>query len=81
MNDMSNFKFKLNSSGVREFLQSAPVQTMLENKARAIQQRVGDGYEVSTYVGKTRANASVRANTVKSIKDNKKNNTLLKAVR
>ena len=54
---------------------------MLENKARAIQQLAGDGYEVSTYVGKTRANASVRANTVKSIKDNKKNNTLLKAVR
>lgn len=40
---MSNFKFKLNSSGIREFLQSAPVQTMLENKARAIQQRAGDG--------------------------------------
>lgn len=72
---MSNFKFKLNSSGIREFLQSAPVQTMLENKAREIQQRAGDGYEVSTYVGKT------RANTIKSIKDNKKNNTLLKAVR
>ena len=81
MKDMSNFKFKLNSSGIREFLQSAPVQTMIENKAREIKQRAGDGYEVSTYVGKTRANASVRANTIKSIKDNKKNNTLLKAVR
>ena len=54
---------------------------MLEEKAKAIQQRAGDGYEVSTYVGKTRANASVRANTVKAIKDTKKNNTLLKAVR
>lgn len=81
MNDMSNFKFKLNRQGVREFLKSEQVQNMLETKARAIQQRAGDGYEVSTYVGKTRANASVRANTVKAIKDTKKNNTLLKAVR
>lgn len=78
---MSNFKFKLNRRGVREFLKSEPVKNMLEEKAKAIQQRAGDGYEVSTYVGKTRANASVRANTVQSIKDTKKNNTLLKAVR
>ena len=81
MRDMSNFKFKLNRKGVREFLKSVEVQNMLEEKAKAIQQRAGDGYEVSTYVGKTRANASVRANTVKAIKDTKKNNTLLKAVR
>lgn len=78
---MSNFKFKLNRKGVREFLKSEAVKNMLEEKAKAIQQRAGDGYEVSTYVGKTRANASVRANTVKAIQDTKKNNTLLKVVR
>lgn len=78
---MSNFKFKLSRKGVREFLKSEAVKNMLEEKAKAIQQRAGDGYEVSTYVGKKRANASVRANTIKAIKDTKKNNTLLKAVR
>lgn len=78
---MSNFKLKLNSKGVREMLRSAEMQAMLRERAEAIKGRAGDGYEVSTMAGKTRANASVKATTVKAIKDNKKNNTLLKAVR
>lgn len=78
---MSNFKLKLNSKGVRDMLRSQEMQAMLRERAEAIRGRAGDGYEVSTMAGKTRANASVKASTVKAIIDNKKNNTLLKAVR
>ena len=78
---MSNFNFKLNSKGVREMLRSEEVKAMLRERAEAIKGRAGDGYEVSTFAGKTRANASVKATTIKAIRDNKKNNTLLKAVR
>ena len=78
---MSNFNFKLNSKGVREMLRSEEVKAMLRERAEAIKGRAGDGYEVSTFTGKTRANASVKATTVKAIKDTQKNNTLLKAVR
>lgn len=62
-------------------LRSQEMQAMLRERAEAIRGRAGDGYEVSTMAGKTRANASVKASTVKAIIDNKKNNTLLKAVR
>lgn len=41
----------------------------------------GTGYVVDSHVGKSRVNASVRANTVESIKDNYENNTLLKSLR
>lgn len=78
---MSDFKLKLNSKGVRDMLRSQEMQAMLRERAEEIRGRAGDGYEVSTMAGKTRANASVKASTVKAIKDNKKNNTLLKAVR
>ncbi|OFT80093.1 hypothetical protein HMPREF3103_04620 [Granulicatella sp. HMSC30F09] len=78
---MSDFKLKLNSKGVRDMLRSQEMQAMLRDRAEAIRGRAGDGYEVSTMAGKTRANASVKASTVKAIMDNKKNNTLLKAVR
>lgn len=78
---MSDFKLKLNSKGVRDMLRSQEMQAMLRERAEAIRGRAGDGYEVSTMAGKTRANASVKASTVKAIIDNKKNNTLLKAVR
>ena len=39
----------------------------------------GLGYEVSSMVGKTRANASVFAATPEARRDNYQNNTLLKA--
>lgn len=78
---MSNSKFKLNSSGVRQLLQSAEMQNVLATKATEIKTRAGDGFEQDTYVGKTRANAMVYADTYEAKRNNSKNNTLLKAVR
>ena len=78
---MSKMKFKLNSSGVRQLLQSAQMQTVLEKQASAIRNRAGIGYQQDTYVGKNRANAMVWADTHQAKRDNMKNNTLLKAVR
>lgn len=78
---MSKMKFKLNSSGVRQLLQSAQMQTVLEQQASAIRNRAGIGYRQDTYVGKNRANAMVWADSYKTKKDNLKNNTLLKSVK
>lgn len=78
---MNNFKFKLNRKGVGEMLRSEEMQMLLKEYASGIQKRAGDGYEMSTYSGKTRANATVKPATVKAKQDNRKNNTLLKAVR
>lgn len=74
---MSKVKFKLDRGGVRELLRSA--SGVCEEYARAIQSRAGAGYEVSTYVGTNRANASVYAATAEARRDNYENNTLLKA--
>ena len=78
---MSSFKFKLNRSGVRELMKSTEMQSVLTNYASNIRNRCGNGYEQDIYVGSNRANAMVSAATVKAKRDNKKNNTLLKAVR
>lgn len=78
---MAKFKFKLNQSGVGDLLKSGEMQNLLTNKATDIRNRCGDGYEQDVYVGKTRANAMVKATSHKARRDNAKNNTLLKAVR
>lgn len=78
---MDKNKFKLNYSGVGQLLKSAEMQSVLNEKATAIKNRCGDGYEQDVYVGKTRANAMVSATSYKAKKENMKNNTLLKAVR
>lgn len=77
---MSNMRFKLNRAGVRELMQSAQMAAICEEKANAIAGRCGPGYEVTTYTGKTRANASVHAATPQARRENMENNTLLKAV-
>lgn len=78
---MSNFKFKLNRSGVAELMRSPEMQAILQDHASAIRNRCGSGYKQDIYVGRNRANASVIAKSAKAKRDNKKNNTILKAVR
>lgn len=62
-------------------MKSAAMQSVLEKKATSVRNRAGEGYKHDTFVGKTRANAMVYADTYQTKKDNMKNNTLLKAVR
>lgn len=79
---MSNYsKIKLNRAGVRQLLKGPEMQKILSEKASGIMERAGNGYKQDIYVGKTRANAMVWASSAKAKRDNKKNNTLLKAVR
>ena len=73
-------KVKLNSSGIRELMKGPEVTGELERIASAKMSILGDGYETSTYSGKTRANVSIRPVTEKARQDNLENNTLLKAV-
>lgn len=77
---MSKFKFELDHAGVRDLLQSSEMAQVCESYARDVQARAGAGYEVNTYVGKTRVNASVHAETHEARQDNFNNNTLLKAL-
>ena len=74
-------KFMLNRAGVAELMKSPEMVAFLKETAKTIRNRVGDGYETSTFVGKNRANISVKTKSRKAIRDNNKNNTLLKALR
>lgn len=53
----------------------------LTELAEGIQGRCGDGYEVSSRKGKTRCNASISTENYRAMRDNYKNNTLLKAMK
>lgn len=76
---MSDFKFVLNTAGVRELMQSPEMQDVLVEFAGQVAERAGDGYSV--YVGTTRANVSVRTETEEAMADNLDHNTLEKSIR
>ncbi|MEG1075253.1 MAG: hypothetical protein RSD23_08080 [Ruthenibacterium sp.] len=76
-----NMRIVLNGAGVRKLLQSEEMKALCEKHAAAICARCGSGYEISTYTGKNRVNASVKAVTSKARRDNQNNNTLLKAMK
>ena len=78
---MDKFRVELNSDGVRALLQSGEMASICRGLANGIAGRAGSGYTVTTYTGKTRVNASVMTETAEAMRDNMKNNTLLKAVR
>lgn len=76
---MSNqVEFELDRSGVAELLHSEELKVVLEAEAR--RRNPGSGYEVSTFNAGTRVVAKIQASTHAAIRDNLKNNTLLKAL-
>lgn len=56
---MGNLRIVLNHAGVRELLRSPEVQRDLERRAQNIAAAAGEGMEVSTERGATRARATV----------------------
>lgn len=78
---MAKLKVVLNRAGVRELMQSPEMQAILKEHADATAAALGEGYEVTTRVGKNRANAEVAAVTYQTRKDQLENNTILKALR
>lgn len=77
---MDKFRLKLNSAGVRNLLRSSEMAEVCKQQAETIRARCGDGYETNSYTGKNRVNASVYAATPAAVRDNLKNNTIVKAV-
>lgn len=77
---MSKVKFELDRSGVKELMQSSEAMSICREYAEQVRARAGEGFEVTTMVGKTRANASVHAETYEARKKNHDENTLLKAL-
>lgn len=70
----------LNKAGVRSFLHSPEIRNIVEEQARKVKDRCGTGYNMDVSVQSTRVIASVYTETKSAAKDNRENNTLLKAV-
>ena len=77
---MGKWYTALDRSGVQELLQSEEAMEVCMEKATAAQEKLGEGYEVTSRVGKTRASAKVAAVTPAARRDNLKNNSILKAL-
>lgn len=71
---------KLKRAGVRRLLRSQEMMNICTKYAFSAQNRLGDGYEVLYRTDKTRVVASIAAATPEAIRDNAKNNTILKAL-
>lgn len=77
---MADFKFELNREGVKELLQSAEMQAVLNEKAQAVYGRLPSGYAVKSGETSQRAKATIYTDSIGAKIDNSKNNTLLKAL-
>lgn len=77
----SKVKITLNYAAVGQLMKSPEMQSILSEHARSIAAACGDGYSSDVYVGKTRANAMVKTDTVEAYYDNLKNNTIMKHLR
>ena len=77
---MANYRFELNRAGVGELLKSKEMHALMNEKANVVLGRLGDGYGMTVGTTSQRAKATVGTRTKKAATDNKKNNSLLKAL-
>lgn len=77
---MSKVRIELNSAGIREMLRSAEMQALLNEKAEAIADKAGNGYEHDTHMMPGRVIASAYTGTAEAYRDNMDNNTLLRSL-
>lgn len=76
----SKIKVELNLAGINAMMKSGEIESALASAGNAVATAAGVGYESSTHQASFVAIANVYANDSKSRKDNRDNNTLLKAV-
>lgn len=77
---MSKLKIELDSAGIQALLKSQEIMGTLQEAADGIQTQLGDRFQTSQHIGKTRANVSVYTEDPDALQDNAKNNTMLKAM-
>lgn len=77
---MSDFKFELNSDGVRELLKSQGIQEELKKHGQEVANRADGIWEAKSGVGSVRANVKVVTNDKDTFYKNLKTNTLIKAL-
>lgn len=73
-------KFKWNVGEFQAIRRLPGVAAEINRRAEAIADAAGDGYEWSAYDGLTRSRAGVVTASFKAIRDNAKNNTLVKSL-
>lgn len=70
----------INHEAIGDMLRSSGMKKTIQKHCDRVAERAGPGYEPSTVVGKNRVHGSVITATNEAIRDNSRNNTLLKAL-
>lgn len=73
-------RIKWRFSAFEEIRRLPKVKAALKREADAVRSQLGSGYISDVADGQTRARASVVTGNAKAIRDNSKNNSLLKAL-
>ncbi|RGD72911.1 hypothetical protein [Anaerofustis stercorihominis] len=77
----NNFKFKLNSKGVKDLMKSNRMQSICQENANSIISATGrTDYKSSVFRSATRVNVNVKPDSDEAYKDIMDNNTLEKAI-
>lgn len=75
---MSKVRFEWNRKAFEQIRRDPKVLAFLDELAQEKAEAAGEGYESSSMQGKTRARSSVITATGKAMRDNAKNDTLLR---
>ncbi|MCC5781378.1 hypothetical protein CRM73_00145 [Kocuria sp. CCUG 69068] len=71
---------KLNRRAVEQILKHPTTRAEMLRRAQIVARAAGPGYKASAITGRSRARASVITTTARAVRDNSRNQTLLKSI-
>lgn len=77
---MIKVEVEIDSKGARDLMRSEEVMQLCESYANDAMSKLGNGYLLTSYIGKNRLNVSIKAMTREARRDQYENNTILKAI-
>lgn len=77
---MAQARFTADRAAVAQFLKSAEVEAVMQQHADKVAERAGDGYKATTWQGDGRVIGSVETETIRAMRQNRRDNTLLRAL-
>ena len=77
---MIKVEVEIDSKGARDLMRSEEVMQLCESYANDAMGKLGNGYLLTSHIGKNRLNVSIKAMTREARRDQYENNTILKAI-
>lgn len=75
---MAKVRVRMNNAAARALLRGDEISADIQGRVDSVAEACGEGYEADVQVGRNRVHGMVKTTSFEAMRDNQRNNTILK---